>query len=302
MRARVWLAMLIASLGWGTAGIATRALYRQGIGPYTVFTLRTAVVALVVLALMVGRRRLRLGWRWWALAAVIGLANYTVSTLLFTLGIQYASAGFSGVLGATIPAATAFFAHYMLADEPLSLPKAAGLALAVGGVAALSVTGQSGLLEGGRPGPAVALTLAAVVIAAFGGVWARRYAPARPVLDLAGPQFALGAVALLPVMFALEGPPTGISATDWGLLLYLALVATVLPWLLYFWMLQRVSATTASLPTYLVTVIALVGGALLLDERVTPMIGVGAVLILAGVVLIERADRPEVAAESPGES
>lgn len=297
MRVRVWLAMLIASLGWGTAGIATRTLYREGLGPYTVFALRTAVVALVVVAWMFLRRP-RPGWRWWALAAAIGLANYTVSTLLFALGIQYASAGFSGVLGATIPAATAFFAHYLLPDEPLNSRKAVGLALAVGGVAALTVTGQTGLIQSGRPGLAAGLTLAGVVVAAFGGVWARRHAPARHVLDLAGPQFALGAVVLLPAMFVLEGPPTGISAAGWSLLLYLALAATLLPWLLYFWMLQRVGATTASLPTYLVTVIALAGGALLLDERVTPMIGVGAVLILAGVVFTERADRPALSSES----
>ncbi len=55
-----------------------------------------------------------------------------------------------------------------------------------------------------------------------------------------------------------------------------------MPFLLFFWMLQRVSATTASLPSYLIPMIALAGGALLLGEQVTPLMAVGGALILAG--------------------
>jgi probable blue pigment (indigoidine) exporter len=138
-----------------------------------------------------------------------------------------------------------------------------------------------------------------VVVSSFGGVHARRHAPDHDVLDLAGPQFALGAAVLIPLMLAVEGWPGGISALGWGLVAYMALAGTFMPFLLFFWMLQRVSATTASLPSYLIPVIALAGGALLLDEQVTWLMAAGGVLILAGVVFTERA-APAPPAAGPG--
>ena len=78
----------------------------------------------------------------------------------------------------------------------------------------------------------------------------------------------------------------------------MAFVGTFMPFLLFFWMLQRVSATTASLPSYLIPVIALAGGALLLDEQVTWLMAVGGALILAGVVL-HRTGRPLAARRRP---
>jgi len=214
--------------------------------------------------------------------------------------VQHASAGFLGLLITNIPLATAVWAHFLLPDEPLNRRRALGLSLAVAGVAVLIATGESGLGQGGRPGLAVPLALAGVVVSAFGGVHARRHAPDHDVLDLAGPQFALGAVVLVTTMLAVEGLPTGISAAGWGLITYMALIGTFMPFLLFFWMLQRVGATTASLPSYLIPVIALAGGALLLDEQVTAVVGLGGALILAGVVFTERAEtEPPPAGPAP---
>lgn len=282
--------MLVASLGWGTSGIAARAAFREGIGPYTVVGMRTLIATAAVVAYTVWRRRAWPSRRWWGLGGLIGLTNYTIPTLLFVLAVQYASAGFLGLLGANIPPVTAVWAHFLLADERLNRRKALGLSLAVAGVAVLIVTGQSGLPEGGRPALAVTLILVGIVVASFGGVHARMHAPGHDLLDLAVPQFALGALVLLPSMAAVEGLPGGVSMAGWGLIAYIGLVGTFLPSLLFFWMLQRVGATTASLPSYVIPVIALAGGALLLGEQVTLIIGLGGALILMGVLLTERAE------------
>jgi drug/metabolite transporter (DMT)-like permease len=292
MRARVWAAIIICTLGWGTAGIATRAAFRQDLGPYTILALRALIATAAVFAYRAVRRRPWPSRRLWRLGALLGVTNYTAPALLFTLAVQYASAGVLGLLGANSPPVTAVWAHFLLSDERLNRGKVLGLSLAVAGVGVLIATGESGLGEGGRPGQAVLLALLGVVVSAFGGVHARRHAPEHDVLDMVGPQLALGAVVLVPTMLVVEGPPTGISAAGWGLIVYMALAGTVLPFLLFFWLLQRVGATTASLSSYLVPLVALAGGALLLDEQVTAMIALGGALILAGVVFTERADRP----------
>ena len=291
MRAKVWGAIIICTLGWGTAGIATRAAFHEDLGPYTIMGLRALIATAAVFAYRALRHKPWPSRRLWGLGAVIGLTNYTAPALLFTLAVQYASAGVLGLLGANSPPVTAVWAHFLLPNEPLNRVKVVGLSLAVAGVGVLIATGETGLGEGGRPALAVTLAMAGVVVSAFGGVHARMYAPHYDVLDMAGPQLALGAVVLVPLMLAVEGLPTGISAAGWGLIVYMALAGTFLPYLVFFWMLQRVGATTASLPTYLLPIVALTGGALLLGEQVTALIGVGGALILAGVLFTERADR-----------
>jgi drug/metabolite transporter (DMT)-like permease len=296
VRARVWAAIAVASVGWGTGGIATRAAFHQGLGPFTIIGLRTAVAAIALFTYRLVRRRPLPNRRAWTLGGLLGLTNITAPYILFTLAVQYASAGFVGLLISNVPLVTALWAHFLLSDEKLNRHKALGLSLAAAGVVVLAAPGESGLGVAGRPGLAVSLTLAGVVVASFGGVHTRRHAPHHDVLDLAGPQFALGALVLLGCMLGIEGVPIGVTAAGWGLLIYMGLVSTFLPFMLFFWMLQRVSATKASLPSYLVPVVAVAGGVLLLGEQVSLLMGLGGVLILCGVVLTERAEsRPPAA-------
>ncbi|MBN2113705.1 MAG: DMT family transporter [Acidimicrobiia bacterium] len=299
MRARIWAAIIISSVGWGTAGIATRAALREGVGPYTIMGIRIVIATAALFAYRMLRRRRLPDAAMWRLGAVIGLTNITAPYILFTLAVQHASAGFLGLLIANIPLVTAIWAHFLLPDEKMNQRKALGLSLAVGGLAVLLVTGESGLGDAGRAGLSAALALGGVVVSSFGGVHARRHAPNHEVLDLAGPQFALGAAVLLPLMLAIEGLPTAVSAAGWGLMVYMALAGTFMPFVLFFWMLQRVSATTASLPSYVIPVIALAGGAWLLDEQVSWLMAVGGGLILAGVVFTEGAE-PALPPAGPG--
>jgi len=228
--------------------------------------------------------------RLWNLGAVLGTTNITIPYILITLAVQHASAGFVGLLITNIPLATALWAHLLLPDESLHRGKVLGLAVAAGGVAVLMASGDSGIGAAGNPGLAIGLTLAAIVVAAFGGVHARRHAPDHQVLDLATPQFATGAVILAVMMLAVEGLPLQITAAGWVLLVYMALAGTFMPFLLFFWMLRRVSATKASLPGYVIPIVSLTGGTILLDEKITLAIAIGGALILAGIILTERAD------------
>ncbi|MBM3695352.1 MAG: DMT family transporter [Actinobacteria bacterium] len=299
MRARIWAAIIVSSIGWGTAGIATRAALQEGVGPFTIIGLRMLIAATALFAYLAARRHPLPTRRLWLLGAVIGLTNLTAPYILFTLAVQHASAGFLSLIITNIPLATAVWAHFLLPEESLSPRKAVGLLLAASGVALLLATGTSGLGDAGRAGPSAAMALSGVVIAAFGGVHARRHAPNHDILDLAGPQFALAAAVLIPTMLATEGLPTAVSAAGWGLVVYMAFTGTFMPFLLFFWMLQRVSATTASLPSYLIPVIAVAGGALLLGEEVTWLMAGAGALILAGVVFTERAE-PGPPAAGPG--
>ena len=84
MRAKVWVAIIICSLGWGTAGIATRAAFHEDVGPYTILGLRALIATAAVFAYRALRRQPWPSRRLWGLGAILGLTNYTGSALLFS--------------------------------------------------------------------------------------------------------------------------------------------------------------------------------------------------------------------------
>ena len=163
MRPSHWVWIIVAALGWGTGGIATRAAFGEGVGVWTMVAVRTAIAALLVLIVLLAQRS-ELPSRqvvWYG--TVQAVFNLTIPYILFTFAYDNASAGFVGLLAALIPLATAVFANFMLPAEPLTKAKLFALFIAFSGVAALLLSGDSGLAEGGRPFLAVGLGLTSVV-------------------------------------------------------------------------------------------------------------------------------------------
>jgi len=217
--------------------------------------------------------------------------NLTIPYVLFTFAYDEASAGFVGLLAALIPLATSVFANFMLPAEPLTFRRLVALFIAFSGVAALLLSGDSGLAEGGRPMVAIGLGLTAVVSVGFSGAFAKRHAGSYDPIMLSGLQFAIASIWLFPAMLVIEGPPTDISGIGWVMILTLAVAATFVPFLLYFWLLQHISATDGSLIGYLVPFVALIGGILLLDEQLQGGIIVGGALVAIGMYLSDREGR-----------
>ena len=84
---------------------------------------------------------------------------------------------------------------------------------------------------------------------------------------------------------------SGVDTRGYLALIYAALVGTFSGLMLSFYNIKRFGATAASMPTYVIPVVASLGGALVLGERITPGMLVGMALIAAGIALINRVGR-----------
>jgi drug/metabolite transporter (DMT)-like permease len=298
MRPIYWLAIVVASAGWASGGLATRAAFAEGVGAWTMVAMRILIAAVLVGILILARRTPM------PTAAVVGFGlvqavfNLTIPYVLFTFAYNEASAGFVALLAALIPISTAVFANFMLPAEPLTAGKFLGLFVAFTGIAALLLSGDSGLSESGRPVLAVGLALTGVASVGFSGVFAKKHAGTYDPSMMTWLQFAFAAIWLTIAMFAIDGAPTDVSAIGWALIVLMAVAASVLPFLLFYWLLQYVSATNTSLIGYLVPLFVLTGGLLLLDEELQPGIIIGGILVFVGIVLADRENRRQARAEA----
>ena len=226
---------------------------------------------------------------------IMAVFNLTIPYILFTFAYDEASAGFVSLLAALIPISTAVFANFMLPNEPLTLGKFIGLFVAFAGVAALLLSGDSGLSEGGRPLVAVGLALTAVATIGFSSAFAKKHAGSYDPTMLTWLQFAFSAVWLVVAMFAIEGRPTDVSGTGWALIVWMAVFATVTPFLILYWLYQHVSATDAAITGYLVPLFVIIGGLILLDEELQAGIVIGGILVFVGILLADRDGRKQAA-------
>jgi drug/metabolite transporter (DMT)-like permease len=297
-QARIWVVMLITAFGWGTGGVMTRVAFDQGLDSYSIVSISSAIAAVaVVLYATVVRHGFKVGRIGWRVGAVASVMSVTIPFLSRNLALQHASAGFVGLASALVPLATAISAHFFLADEPFDRTTVTGLVVALAGVAVLVLSGDSGIGEGGRPELAGVLALVGVVSVALGGVYAKRHAGDYSPLAVAGVQFVLGALIATVLMLIVEGPPANPTAKGWGALAYLAIVATFVPVVLYYWLLRHVTVTYSAVIGYVIPLIAVAVGVAALDERLQPGIVAGGALILAGVVVTDRARRRRMALE-----
>lgn len=292
MQWKIWGAIVAASFGWGTIGVATRAALLEGVPPIGMAAIRAVMATLVLYIVLVlrGQRVTREPSRW-RTGLVAGIFQLSLPFILFTLAYQYASAGFVGLINALLPLGTATVAHFLLPDEPLHVPKVIGLTVAFTGVIALLASGDSGLVSGGEPLLAGLLTLGAVASMSFATVFVRGKVGGFDPLELTFMQTLIGVFIISAVMFMFEGMPTGITTRAWILIAYLTFAGSVVPTLIFYWLLQRVTSTKASLVGYVVPLIALVAGIVFLDEVIQIGIAIGGTLILVGIVITDRSER-----------
>jgi drug/metabolite transporter (DMT)-like permease len=269
--------VLLAAL-WGGSFLFTRIAV-PAFGPIALAEVRVAIAAAMLVALLAWRGGLAELRSHAPRLVLLGAVNTALPFSLFAYAALTITAGMAAILNATAPLFTALVASLWLRDR-LSAVQWVGMAIGLAGVGWLSV-GRSGV---GGTGWAIA----AGVIASFSyGVSAsmvkRHFGGVRPLAVAAGSQ-AAAALLLLPFAAA-TWPASLVRAVDWGSAIALGVLCTGLAYILYFRLIARVGPANAMTVTFLIPAFAMLWGALVLGEAVTPAMLAGCAVILAGTAL-----------------
>jgi probable blue pigment (indigoidine) exporter len=104
-------------------------------------------------------------------------------------------------------------------------------------------------------------------------------------IGVTGWTFLFAGLTLLPATLLIEGLPDHLTAGNIGGLVYLVLISGILAYALWFWGLQRLSASAVTFLTLLNPVTAALLGWVVLDQRLNGWQLLGAAIILNSVVL-----------------
>jgi len=292
--ARVWLALWVVYVVWGSTYFAIRLGVRPEHGaafpPLVYAGVRFTIAGLILLAVTVRRpapdgRPDPLGRRQWASGAAIGVALLLGGNGVVSVAEQRIPSGIAALVVATVPIWAALLGAAW-GQERVTLRHAAGLVLGFAGVAALVAgTGSGKVAVTG-----LLLVLAASLSWAAGSVWSRTAPTTRRPLVTTGVEMLAGGLGCFAVGFATgEGHDlhlTEVSVGVWLALAYLVVFGSLLAYTAYIWLLRSAPLSLVTTYAYVNPLVAILLGTAFLGEPFTARTLIATVLITAGVMLI----------------
>ena len=294
MNTRTTAAYLVQVAVWGT----TWAAIKIGVTdvPPWIFAFTRSVIVAVSLAAVALLFHLRFprDRRTFVAAAVSGGINSGVSWAIIFWAEQIVPSGLVAVFGATGPIWTGLLAHFLVKGDRLSGLKIAALALGFGGIVVL--VGASGEIAGST---ALFATILCAVMplgwAVAAVIMSRALNDVSPIPAISIGS-ATGGLFLIPFALTELAQPARWTPEALAALLYLAWIGSGVGLVINLWLYRRLRPTTVMLAQLLITVEAVLIGAVALRENVTAGMLLGAVLVLAGIALNARAAPPRVPA------
>ena len=277
----VGLALASVYLVWGSTYLAIR-VGLEGYPPFLMGAIRFIIASLLFYGFLRWRGHAAPTRAQWKNAAVMGLFMMLLGNGLVNLAERTVSSGLAAIAVASMPLWAGLFSA--LKGRHPSRGEWLGLMLGFAGVIWLNAGSDiSANLSG------MLALLMAPIAWAWGSVWSRDRDLPAPFMSTAA-QMLCGGIAMLIVGLALGERIHEIPALKATLAVgYLAAFGSIVGFSAYVWLLHHVRPALATSYAYVNPPIAVLLGALLLNEKVDVSIIGAMVVILVGVIIISRA-------------
>ena len=281
-----WLAFLfLGVIAWGSSFLWIKVALEE-VGPVTLVAYRFLFgLATVLLTLVFTRRKVVFhGIQCW-LPAIQGIICVAIPITLISWAETRIDSGLAGVLNASMPIWTILIAHFTLHDDRMTVLKIVGILTGFVGIFILlnPDTGKAADLFG-----QLAVVLAAILYA-ITVVLTRKYLKGVHPLQSSTVAMISATVVMVLMASVFEAPlaipqqPMTWLACGWMGIIGMGLAVQV-----WYYLINEWGASRTSMVTYAFPVAAVALGVVFLGERVSWELAVGGILIIAGIVLINR--------------
>ncbi len=281
------LSALLIVMIWGLTFVSTKILLFSGLAPDDIFFYRFLLAYIGIW--FFGKSRLfSKHWKDECIFLLLGITGGSLYFLTENYALHYTQASNVALLVSTAPLMTAILSHFFVSNERLNRNIIIGSFIALGGVALVVFNGQY-ILALNPWGDF--LSLSAALCWAFYTILLKSVEKRYTTLFITRKIFFYGLLTILPVFWF---KPLNINTEIlfqpkiWSNLLFLGIGASLLCF--FFWNLavKKLGAIRTTNYVYIIPLITLVASSVIIHETITMVAIIGALLILAGIVLAER--------------
>jgi drug/metabolite transporter (DMT)-like permease len=290
------LALAVVAV-WGVTFVSTKVLIGAGMRPAAIFLLRfvLAYAGLWAYMLLAGKEtHIWNGWKDEGVFLILGVTGGSLYFLTENTALAYTQACNVSFLVCSAPLFTAIltllYSRYgksrfarSLEKIRLGWPLIGGTILALAGMALMVFDGHKVQLSAKGDLLAIGAAICWALYSLFMGQMTREYG----TLTATRKVFFYGLLTILPFLGDCGSSFSAavLSQTPvWSNLLFLGLVASLVCFLVWNIVIDKLGNVTSTNYVYLNPVFTLITAMIILGERMTPLAAVGAVLILAGII------------------
>jgi len=287
LKPKHWFAFILLAAVWSSSFLWIKIAVQE-LSPFLLVSLRTLFGALSgILAIVITRTPLPRQRSVWTALAVLGLTNVAVPFVLISWGEQSIDSAVASILNATVPLFIFLIANLFLHDERLTPPRILGLITGFVGVIILLIKDLQPGLHNSILGQAAVLL--AAVFYAGSAVYARLKTDRVPGL-VRGILPLVSATTLMWTGTALLESPIHLPSLPltWLAVIWLGVLGSGLAFILWYYLLQEVGPTRASLVNYTLPLGGVLLGVIFLKEPLSWNLALGGLLIVISVIMVNR--------------
>ncbi len=272
---------------WGTTFVQTKVLINAGLCPEEIFLYRFALAYIMIFP-FAGKRLLLDSWRDEAVALLLGVTGGSLYFVTENTALTYGYCSNVSLLVCTTPLITALVMGALFPKEKMKKGTFAGSLVAFAGMALVIFNGNFVL----KLSPlADALAFAACLCWTAYSVLMKYIQPRYGTMLIMRKIFGYGVLTIAP--FFINNPPRIELLTEGGTVVWmniitLGCVASMLCYTLWNFALIRLGTVRATNFIYFNPVVTIVASWLVLDENITWIAILGAILVLTGMYYIEQ--------------
>lgn len=283
------LALCWVSFFWGTTWLASKEGVKH-MPPLQLAAIRQFIGGGLYVTFFLFKKAKWPKGKQWRTILILSILNFVLSNGLSTWGVKYISSGLGAIIGAIFPLWIVIITFFR--GERLARLAVIGLIVSFGGICVIFYDHLSDFLKPDfRFG--ILLSLIATVTWAFGSLYTKKKAASF------NPYFSLGIQMLISsiLLFAFTGATgtsvniTTIPAASWWAIAYLVIIGSVLTFIAFIYSLQHLPAEVNSIYAYINPIVAVILGAIIFNETLTPMIIWGGCVTLIGLYLVNKSIR-----------
>jgi drug/metabolite transporter (DMT)-like permease len=273
------VAIAALALVWGYNWVVIKVA-TEGASPFAIVAIRTVFGSLALFAVAAAARRPLKSppWRW---TALIGLFQITLMTTFQTLALATGGAGKTTVLVYTFPFWIVLLSIVFL-DEKLTRVRVIAVLAAALGLAFVLYP-----LDFGHAILSKVFALCSAFSWAIGGIATKRFRATHDVdlISFTAWQMAYGAIPVVILVLLLPDQYVHLTPPVLASLAYIVLLGTALAFWLWFFIMERLTATTAGISSLLAPVVAVIAAWIQLGEQPGIPELIGMVLIVSALVI-----------------
>jgi drug/metabolite transporter (DMT)-like permease len=289
----VYGGLVLTMFLWGLAWPVGRLL-ATNLPPVSIAAIRYAIVVPILFAILWYRERsFKIESSWIPTLVVMGILNTTLYQIFFLYGVKYAAASDDSLVIGIGPVLIAIMASFIL-KERLTWTKILGFGSGLAGIITISILSPNTQVLN-RPlgvtlvfGGATAYALYTVLLRKFFSKnRADNHGPQQSSLSILSWISLFGWFFLIP--FSLLEQPWNYTwpPLSWVGIVYLAILSTIVGYFLYIEGISKIGAGRSAIFGNLVPVFGVLTS-VLIGENLSPWTAVSFLLILAGVLLVNR--------------